>query len=177
MTEEVKNENVSETTDTSDIKEETPAQEAAPQEAPAQEAPAEESDTTEAPAAEASSTEAPAPETAPSSATETKPAGSSDSRPQDNRPSGGSSRPYSDNRGSGDRPQRAPRFRRKVCRFCYEKDMVIDYKNAEVLERFITDRGKILPRRVTGTCSKHQRELARAIKRARIIALVPFLEK
>ena len=71
---------------------------------------------------------------------------------------------------SNDRPQRQQRdqrntrFRRKVCRFCHDKDANIDYKKTEVLERFITDRGKILPRRVTGTCAKHQRHVAIAIK-------------
>ena len=73
--------------------------------------------------------------------------------------------------------QRLPKFKRKVCRFCHEKSAVIDYKNADMLERFITDRGKILPRRVTGTCAKHQRSLAKVIKMARTIALIPFLEK
>lgn len=73
--------------------------------------------------------------------------------------------------------QSMPRFKKKQCRFCYSKDIIIDYKNTDILERFITDRGKILPRRITGTCSKHQRLLARAIKRARIIALLPFIVK
>ncbi len=72
---------------------------------------------------------------------------------------------------------RMPRFKKKGCRFCQNKNLVIDYKSAEVLERFITDRGKILPRRITGTCSKHQRAVARAIKQARIIALLPFVLK
>ena len=80
-------------------------------------------------------------------------------------------------RGDSGHGQRMPRFRKKVCRFCYDKDAEIDYKDADVLIRFVTDRGKILPRRVTGTCAKHQRSLARAIKRARIIALLPFLEQ
>ncbi|MBN1532646.1 MAG: 30S ribosomal protein S18 [Spirochaetes bacterium] len=53
----------------------------------------------------------------------------------------------------------------------------MDYKKVDLIERFITDGGKILPRRVTGTCAKHQRLVARAIKRARILALVPFIEK
>ncbi|MGL4369328.1 MAG: 30S ribosomal protein S18 [Spirochaetota bacterium] len=72
--------------------------------------------------------------------------------------------------------QRVPRFKKKVCRFCHNKDIVIDYKKTETLERFITDRGKILPRRITGTCAKHQRALAQEIKRARMIALLPFVE-
>lgn len=73
--------------------------------------------------------------------------------------------------------QRLPRFKKKVCRFCHNKEMVIDYKRIDILERFVTDRGKILPRRITGTCAKHQRALAIEIKRARMIALLPFLEK
>ncbi|HNR89106.1 MAG TPA: 30S ribosomal protein S18 [Spirochaetota bacterium] len=81
-------------------------------------------------------------------------------------------RPY---REGGPRGQGGQKFKKKRCRFCFNKDIKIDYKNNELLERFITDRGKILPRRITGTCSKHQRELSTAIKRARIIALVPFI--
>ena len=69
------------------------------------------------------------------------------------------------------------KFKKKTCRFCHDKDVTPDYKNSKLLERFITDRGKILPRRVTGTCSKHQRVVANAIKLARIIALLPFVEK
>jgi small subunit ribosomal protein S18 len=65
-------------------------------------------------------------------------------------------------------------FKKKVCKFCTQK-LKIDYKDADTLRRFITDRGKILPRRITGTCAKHQRALALAIKRARIIALLPFV--
>ena len=66
------------------------------------------------------------------------------------------------------------RGRRKRCRFCMEKVDFIDYKSIEILRNFMTDRGKILPRRVSGNCAKHQREVTRAIKRARNIALVPF---
>jgi small subunit ribosomal protein S18 len=65
-------------------------------------------------------------------------------------------------------------FKKKVCKFCTQK-LKIDYKDADVLRRFITERGKILPRRLTGTCAKHQRALALAIKRARVIALLPFV--
>jgi small subunit ribosomal protein S18 len=65
-------------------------------------------------------------------------------------------------------------FKKKVCRFCTQK-LKIDYKDADTLRRFITERGKILPRRITGTCAKHQRALALAIQRARIIALLPFV--
>nr|WP_237255969.1 30S ribosomal protein S18 [Gracilinema caldarium] len=65
-------------------------------------------------------------------------------------------------------------FKKKVCKFCTQKQK-IDYKDADTLRRYTTERGKILPRRITGTCAKHQRELAVAIKRARIIALLPFV--
>jgi small subunit ribosomal protein S18 len=65
-------------------------------------------------------------------------------------------------------------FKKKVCKFCIQK-LKIDYKDPDTLRRFITERGKILPRRITGTCAKHQRALALAIKRARIIALLPFV--
>ncbi len=65
-------------------------------------------------------------------------------------------------------------FRKKVCRFCANKAK-IDYKDADGLRRYTTERGKILPRRITGTCAKHQRELAREIKRARSICLLPFV--
>ena len=65
-------------------------------------------------------------------------------------------------------------FHKKVCRFCSNKTK-IDYKDADGLRRYTTERGKILPRRMTGTCAKHQRELASAIKRARNICLLPFV--
>ncbi|HEV2386445.1 MAG TPA: 30S ribosomal protein S18 [Candidatus Acidoferrales bacterium] len=78
----------------------------------------------------------------------------------------------------GDRPPRKPRRqyvrKRKVCRFCVEKMDYIDYKNADLLKGFILDRGKVVPRRITGTCARHQRWLKVAIKRARNIALLPF---
>ncbi len=64
--------------------------------------------------------------------------------------------------------------RPRECQFCTDKSAVIDYKLVEVLRRFVTDDGKIRPRRQTGTCARHQRELARAIKRARHVALLPF---
>ena len=64
--------------------------------------------------------------------------------------------------------------RPKVCHFCVVKIEHVDYKEIEKLKKYITERGKIVPRRVTGTCAKHQRQITRAIKRARIIALLPF---
>ncbi len=66
------------------------------------------------------------------------------------------------------------RKRKKVCRFCEDKSRVIDYKDERLLRRFITDRGKIVPRRITGNCARHQREITMAVKQARHIALLPF---
>lgn len=65
--------------------------------------------------------------------------------------------------------------RRKVCRFCADSNMAINYKDPKTLRYFITERGKIIPRRISGTCAKHQRALTQAIKRARTIALLPFV--
>lgn len=64
--------------------------------------------------------------------------------------------------------------RRKVCRFCADKDSHIDYKDTRALSSFITERGKVVPSRITGNCAKHQRQLTTAIKRARAVALLPF---
>ncbi|MDD8030456.1 MAG: 30S ribosomal protein S18 [Acidobacteriota bacterium] len=85
------------------------------------------------------------------------------------------------NREERDKVDRTPskRFftpRKKVCRFCERNIRDIDYKAVDILRKYIPDRGKIAPRRVTGTCAYHQRKLARAIKRARIMALLPFVE-
>ena len=65
--------------------------------------------------------------------------------------------------------------RKKVCAFCAEKIEYIDYKDSARLRKFISERGKILPRRISGTCAKHQRELTTAIKRARHTALLPYI--
>lgn len=64
--------------------------------------------------------------------------------------------------------------RKKVCQFCADKTETIDYKDIEKLKKYVTERGKILPKRITGTCAVHQREVTRAIKRARIVALLPY---
>lgn len=64
--------------------------------------------------------------------------------------------------------------RRKVCRFCADKELIIDYKDVKTLRNFLTERGKIIPRRIYGNCARHQRELTEAIKRARQIALLPY---
>jgi len=104
----------------------------------------------------------------------------SDNRDQDSRPmrqDNDSSEPRreGDDRGSG--PRRGKGFfKKKVCKFCAQK-LKIDYKDQDVLRRFTTDRGKILPRRITGSCAKHQRALAVAIKRARALAFLPYVVK
>ena len=72
------------------------------------------------------------------------------------------------------RRERGRRPRRKVCSFCVDKVEHIDYKDVAKLRRFVTERGKILPRRISGNCAKHQRQVTVAIKRARNIALLPF---
>jgi len=64
--------------------------------------------------------------------------------------------------------------RRKVCRFCAEKAVQVDYKDQGQLKYFLTDRGKIIPRRISGNCAKHQRDVATGIKRARVLALLPY---
>ena len=76
-----------------------------------------------------------------------------------------------------DKEQKAfrPKRKKKVCAFCAEKVAQIDYKDAAKLRKFVSERSKILPRRITGTCAKHQRELTIAIKRARHIALMPYI--
>ena len=90
------------------------------------------------------------------------------------RPGGPGGRPTGPGgaRPGGFRKRGAP-MPKKVCRFCADK-IEIDYKNINLLRTFITDRGKVLSGRITGTCSKHQRTLTTAIKRARMIALLPF---
>ena len=64
--------------------------------------------------------------------------------------------------------------RKKVCQFCADKTEAIDFKEVDKLRKYVTDRGKILPKRITGTCAVHQREVTRAIKRARMVALLPY---
>lgn len=73
------------------------------------------------------------------------------------------------------RPQRKFYHRRKFCRFCTESSLHIDYKETMILKDYVSERGKIIPRRITGNCAKHQREVTVAIKRARSIALLPFV--
>ncbi len=71
-------------------------------------------------------------------------------------------------------PRRRPMFRRKVCRFCADKTLKIDYKDVRTVSQFVTERGKMTPSRITGNCARHQRLLTKAIKRARSVALLPF---
>ena len=82
------------------------------------------------------------------------------------------------NRNNGDEDFN-PRFRKvrkKVCPLCANKELVLDYKNGDQLRKFISDKGKILPRRATGACAKHQRDITIAVKRARHIAVLPFTQ-
>src|SRR5262252_6350130 len=78
----------------------------------------------------------------------------------------------------GDRGDRGDKKRsvgrRKMCKFCADEAIKIDYKDASLLKYFITDRGKLVPRRLSGNCAKHQREISTAVNRARMIALMPF---
>ena len=74
-----------------------------------------------------------------------------------------------------DNKRRGGGFRKKkVCQFCADKSESIDYKEVDKLKKYVTERGKILPKRITGTCAMHQRDVTRAIKRARIVALLPY---
>ena len=66
------------------------------------------------------------------------------------------------------------KMRKKVCALCANKDLVLDYKNADQLKKFVNEKGKILPRRATGACAKHQRDITLAVKRARHIAVLPY---
>jgi small subunit ribosomal protein S18 len=97
------------------------------------------------------------------------PGGPGGGRPQGGRPGGGPGGPGGPKRGKRNFVRK-----KKVCRFCVDKADFIDYKKAEILAPFIQERGKILPRRMTGTCARHQRWLTVAIKRAQNIALLPF---
>ena len=69
------------------------------------------------------------------------------------------------------------KMRKKVCPLCANKELVLDYKNADQLKKFINDKGKILPRRATGACAKHQRDITLAVKRARHIAVLPYTQE
>jgi len=88
------------------------------------------------------------------------------------RPSSGG--PREDRGGPGGGGGKRRYVRKKFCRFCAEKELQIDYKNTYMIKQFISERGKIVPRRITGNCAKHQRKLTMEIKKARIVALIPF---
>jgi small subunit ribosomal protein S18 len=81
-----------------------------------------------------------------------------------------------DPKKKGEKREKRP-MRKKKCKFCLDRVTHIDYKDERRVRRFMTDRGKITPRRITGTCAKHQRMLAAAVKRARLIALVPYVRE
>jgi len=89
---------------------------------------------------------------------------SSDSR--DNRGSDGDEKPYQN--------RKYQKYKKKYCRFCASSELIIDYKNHELMMRYVTNRGKMLPKRVTGNCAKHQRFLSREIKKSRSVGLMPF---
>ena len=97
---------------------------------------------------------------------------------RDDKPRGAGSRDGRDRGGMGgggdDRGGGRGFGRRKVCRYCADKSLKVDYKNAAELKYFITERGKIVPRRISGNCARHQREVATAIKRSRNVALLPY---
>ena len=78
------------------------------------------------------------------------------------------------NNNDDDSMPRQRKMKKKVCMFCADKALVIDYKEADKLKKFVSEKGKILPRRVTGLCAKHQREVTLAVKRARHIGLLPY---
>jgi small subunit ribosomal protein S18 len=100
--------------------------------------------------------------------------GSGPSEERDNRGHRGGYRGGGGDGGEGrGGPRRRP-GRRKVCRFCADKSLKVDYKDVRTLQSFITEGGKIVPSRTSGNCAKHQRQLAVAIKRARVLALLPF---
>ncbi len=84
--------------------------------------------------------------------------------------------PYSkDDSRNGQMKRRPVRRKKKVCVFCVDKNAKIDYKDVNRLKRYVSERGKILPRRITGNCAKHQRKLTTAIKRSRHVALMPYI--
>jgi small subunit ribosomal protein S18 len=118
--------------------------------------------------AETNEPTAPAPRPSTPSPSSPRPSGF---RPSGPRPSGGD-RPRDSRPGGGGKKRF--QVRKKVCRFCVDKTPFIDYKDLKTLKFFITERGKILPRRISGNCARHQREITVAIQRGRNIALLPF---
>ena len=98
------------------------------------------------------------------------------SRPPSSRPS--SPRPFFKKKPYGkrkdDKKKKPKKFRKKVCKLCIDRQPLMDYKEVSRLQRFITEKGKMLPRRISGNCARHQRQVASAIKRARQVALLPY---
>ncbi len=84
--------------------------------------------------------------------------------------------PYTKMKSETRKPRKKVFFVKKPCRFCQKNTPRVDYKDVDTLRQFVTDRGKMLSRRITGVCARHQRALSREIKKARYIALLPFLE-
>ena len=80
------------------------------------------------------------------------------------------------NNGDEDFNPKFRKIRKKVCPLCANKELVLDYKNGDQLRKFVNEKGKILPRRATGACAKHQRDITLAVKRARHIAVLPFTQ-
>ncbi len=85
--------------------------------------------------------------------------------------------PYNKEGGAAPMRRRPMHRRKKVCVFCSDENQVIDYKDVNLLKKYVSERGKILPRRITGNCAKHQRELTVAIKRARHVALISYVNE
>ncbi len=177
MTTEINNQDNAPVEDQEEKVTETPAAETRETEAPAETSETAAVETSETEKTSGTADEAKTQETADTANTQEKKTEESKER----KPASGEEprreRPQGEGYQRRDSSQRFPKFRRKVCYFCANKNAEIDYKDADTLGRFITDRGKILPRRVTGVCARHQRGLANAIKKARIIALIPFIEK
>jgi small subunit ribosomal protein S18 len=99
----------------------------------------------------------------------------SQSGPQRGGSSGGGYRRDSSPNGQRSTNRQQQQRKKRTCRFCDSKDVYIDYKNEKRLQRFVSEQGKIIPRRITGTCARHQRQLVTAIKRARHLALISFV--
>lgn len=83
---------------------------------------------------------------------------------------------FNNNNGDEEFNPKFRKMRKKVCTMCANKELVLDYKNYDQMKKFVNEKGKILPRRATGACAKHQREITQAVKRARAIAILPYTQ-
>ena len=83
---------------------------------------------------------------------------------------------FNNNNGDDEFNPKFRKIRKKVCSMCANKELVLDYKNYDQMKKFVNEKGKILPRRATGACAKHQREITQAVKRARAIAILPYTQ-